>query len=280
MVGRAVERPHRPPARPGAVLLEAEDLHVSGKGGAPLNGVDFRLRAGETLGIIGVSGNGQTTLAGVVSGLYPQDRGALRVHGKPLRRQDVPHVIAAGIGRIPEDRNAEGVVGDMTTWENVVLERLWSPEFSRHGVVRRGSARAATARLLEDYDVRGARVDGRVRLLSGGNMQKLILGRVLDAGPSILVAAQPSRGLDEGAIVDVHRRLIEARARGVGVLLISEDLDEVIALSDRIRAIVGGRLSPAIPAERADARLLGLMMAGDWSAAKAIEQEAEAADAL
>lgn len=280
MVGRAVERPHRPPARPGAVLLEAEDLHVSGKGGAPLNGVDFRLRAGETLGIIGVSGNGQTTLAGVVSGLYPQDRGALRVHGKPLRRQDVPHVIAAGIGRIPEDRNAEGVVGDMTTWENVVLERLWSPEFSRHGVVRRGAARAATARLLEDYDVRGARVDGRVRLLSGGNMQKLILGRVLDAGPSILVAAQPSRGLDEGAIVDVHRRLIEARARGVGVLLISEDLDEVIALSDRIRAIVDGRLSPAIPAERADARLLGLMMAGDWSAAKAIEQEAQAADAL
>jgi simple sugar transport system ATP-binding protein len=278
MVGRKVERPARPPARPGAVLLEAADLHVPGKGGAALNGVDFRLHAGETLGIIGVSGNGQTTLAGVVSGLLAPERGALRVHGAALRRHDVPHAIAAGIGRIPEDRNAEGVVGDMSTWENAVLERLWAPEFSRRGVVRRGAARAAAARILTDYDVRGARVDGRVRLLSGGNMQKLILGRVLEAGPDILVAAQPSRGLDEGAIADVHRRLIAARERGAGVLLISEDLDEVIALADRIRAIVGGRLSPAIPAERADARRLGLMMAGDWTEAETIEREA--ADAL
>jgi simple sugar transport system ATP-binding protein len=288
MVGRKVERPRRPPARAGDVLLEARDLQLAGKGGAALNGVSFALRAGETLGIIGVSGNGQTTLAGIVSGLYPPDRGTLRIKGAPLRRHDVPHAIAAGIGRIPEDRHAEGALGDMATWENVVLERLWSPEFSRHGLVRRATARAATARLLEEYDVRGAQVDGRVRLLSGGNMQKLILGRVLEAGPAILVAAQPSRGLDEGAIAGVHRRLIEARARGAGVLLISEDLDEVLALSDRVRAIAGGRLSPAIPAERADARLLGLMMAGDWAAAHDIAAQSpeatagdrDAADAL
>ncbi|MCC1480455.1 ABC transporter ATP-binding protein [Roseibaca sp. Y0-43] len=280
MVGHKVERPKRPPARPGAVLLEADDLHLSGRGGAPLNGVSFRLRAGETLGIIGVSGNGQTTLAGLVSGLYPPDQGALRIKGASLPRHDVPHAIAAGIGRIPEDRHAEGVLGDMETWENVILERLWSPDYARHGIIRRGAARAATERLLKDYDVRGARVNSRVRLLSGGNMQKLILGRVLEAGPSILIAAQPSRGLDEGAIAGVHRRLIEARDRGAGVLLISEDLDEVIALSDRIRAIAGGRLSPAIPAARANAQLLGLMMAGDWDAARKIEQEAEAADAL
>jgi simple sugar transport system ATP-binding protein len=280
MVGRAVERPERPPARPGAVLLEADDLHVAGRGGASLNGVSFRLRAGETLGIIGVSGNGQTTLAAVLSGLFPPDRGTLRVGGAPLARHDVPHAIAAGIGRIPEDRHAEGVLGDMATWENVALERLWSPDFSRRGIVRRGAARAATARLLKDYDVRGAHVDGRVRLLSGGNMQKLILGRVLEAGPQVLIAAQPSRGLDEGAIAGVHRRLIEARDRGAGVLLISEDLDEVIALSDRIRAIQGGRLSPAVPSARADAGLLGLMMAGDWDAAGIIEAEAEAEHAV
>lgn len=278
MVGRPVERPERPPARPGAVLLEATDLHRAGPGATPLRGVSFRLHAGETLGIIGVSGNGQTTLAGVVSGLFPPDRGTLSVHGQTLRRHDVGHAIAAGIGRVPEDRQADGVVADMTTWENVVLERLWSPAFSRRGIVRRAAARAATARLLKDYDVRGAKVDGRVRLLSGGNMQKLILGRVLEAAPDILVAAQPSRGLDEGAIADVHRRLIDARGRGAGVLLISEDLDEVIALSDRIRAIVGGRLSPAIAAERADARLLGLMMAGDWDAVGAAVARAE--DAL
>lgn len=273
MVGRAVERPTRPPAQPGPVVLEMEDVHLSGQGAA-LQGVGLRLSGGETLGIIGVSGNGQTALAGVVSGLYPPDRGAIRVHGAPLSRHDVPGAIEAGIGRIPEDRHAEGVLGDMATWENAVLERLWSPEFStRLGIVKRGAARALAARILSDYDVRGAQVDGRVRLLSGGNMQKLILGRVLEAGPRILVAAQPSRGLDEGAIAGVHHRLIEARARGAGVLLISEDLDEVMALSDRICAIVNGRLSPAIPAERADARLLGLMMAGDWDAI-------EAADAL
>lgn len=280
MVGHAVERPKRPPARPGAVLLEARDLHLSRKGVASLNGVTFQLRAGETLGIIGVSGNGQTALAGIVSGLYPPDDGALHVHGQPLRRHDVAHAIEAGIGRIPEDRHAEGVLGDMTAWENVVLERLQWPEFSQRGIVRRAAAREATAQLVEDYDIRGAQIDGRVQLLSGGNMQKLILGRVMEARPQVLIAAQPSRGLDEGAIAAVHRRLIEAREQGTGVLLISEDLDEVAALSDRIRAIVGGKLSPAIPAERADARLLGLMMAGDWDSAQRIEQEAEPADAL
>jgi simple sugar transport system ATP-binding protein len=148
MVGRAVQRPQRPPAHPGDVLLEAEDLHLSGQGGAALNGVTFILRARETLGIIGVSGNGQTTLAGVVSGLYPPDRGTLKIKGARLSRHDVAHVIAAGIGRIPEDRHAEGVLGDMSTWENVVLERLWSPDFSRRGIVRRGAARAATAQLI------------------------------------------------------------------------------------------------------------------------------------
>ncbi|SPJ22386.1 ABC transporter ATP-binding protein [Palleronia abyssalis] len=265
MVGRAVKRPTRPPATPGELLLEGVDLHLAGKGGASLKGASFHLRAGETLGIIGVSGNGQTTLAGLVSGLYPPDVGKLLIEGHRPPRHDVPHAIAAGIGRIPEDRNAEGAIGDMTTWENVVLERIWSPDYSTRGLVRRDAARATTEAILRDYDVRGARVDGRIRLLSGGNMQKLILGRVLSADPRIVVAAQPSRGLDEGAIAGVHERLLEARSRGAGVLLISEDLEEVMALSDRIMAIVGGRLSPAIPAERATQQLLGLMMAGDWS---------------
>jgi len=270
MVGRKVERPSRPPATPGRVLLEGVDLNLSGHGGASLHGVSFRLRANETLGIIGVSGNGQTTLAGLVSGLYPPDSGQLLIDGRQVGVHDVPHAIAAGIGRIPEDRNAEGTIGDMSTWENAVLERIWSPEFSSRGMVRRGAARAATDKIIDRYDVRGASLDGRIRLLSGGNMQKLILGRVLEAGPDILVAAQPSRGLDEGAIAGVHERLLDARGRGAGVLLISEDLDEVIGLSDRICAIVGGRLSPPIPVERADARMLGLMMAGDWSAAEAL----------
>ncbi|QPM91546.1 ABC transporter ATP-binding protein [Pseudooceanicola algae] len=273
MVGRAVKRPERAPATPGDVLLEGVNLALGGRGGASLQGVNFRLHARETLGIIGVSGNGQTTLAGLVSGLYPPDGGALLIRGESPAKHDVPHAMAAGVGRIPEDRNAEGAIGDMTIWENTVLERLWDTEFAGRGVVKRAAARAATEEILRDYDVRGAVVDGRIRLLSGGNMQKLILGRVLRARPEILVAAQPGRGLDEGAIAGVHERLLEARDAGAGVLLISEDLEEVMALSDRIQAIVGGRLSPAIPTERADARLLGLMMAGDWSAARELEAE-------
>ena len=158
----------------------------------------------------------------------------------------------------------------MSVWENVALERIGTPEVSRRGLVRRGAARARAEAILRDYDVRGARVDGRTGMLSGGNMQKLILGRVLEADPRVILAAQPTRGLDEGAIAAVHARLLEARSRGAGVLLISEDLDEILALSDRVQAIAGGRLSPAIPAEAADARTLGLMMAGQWEGADAV----------
>jgi len=220
-----------------------------------------------------VSGNGQTALAGLVSGLYPLDSGSIRIKGAHPACHDVPNAIAAGIGRIPEDRNVEGSIGDMSIWENTILERVWSPEFSAFGVVKRKAAMAATETILRDYDVRGATPDRRIRLLSGGNMQKLILGRVLSPDPDILVAAQPTRGLDEGAITSVHERLIEARGRGAGVLLISEDLDEVMALSDRICAIVDGRLSPAIPAAQANAQLLGLMMAGDWSTAATLQSQ-------
>ena len=269
MVGRRVERPRRLPAKPGPVLLEGRDLTLGGRGGASLRGVSFRLHAGETLGIVGVSGNGQTTLSGIVSGLYPPEGGALRLAGAPAPR-GVAATVAAGIGRVPEDRHAEGVVGEMSVWENVALERIGTPEVSRRGLVRRGAARARAEAILRDYDVRGARVDGRTGMLSGGNMQKLILGRVLEADPRVILAAQPTRGLDEGAIAAVHARLLEARSRGAGVLLISEDLDEILALSDRVQAIAGGRLSPAIPAEAADARTLGLMMAGQWEGADAV----------
>lgn len=175
----------------------------------------------------------------------------------------VAEVVAAGIGRIPEDRHREGAIGEMAIWENAVLERLSS--FSRRGLVDRGAAVAFAGRIIEEFDVRGGTPTSRTRLLSGGNMQKLILGRNLFHRPRILIAAQPARGLDEGAVAAVHARILEARRQGTAVLLISEDLDEVIALADRIQAIVGGRLSPPVDAEHADARMLGLMMAGDWS---------------
>ncbi|MGO7962387.1 ABC transporter ATP-binding protein [Rhizobium ruizarguesonis] len=264
MVGRRVTRPVREPSTAGAVALEAANVTVRTGGVDRLKSVSFRLHQGEILGIIGVSGNGQATLAHLLSGMLARSGGDLLLFGEAVGNLGVSDVVDAGIGRIPEDRNEEGVIGEMAIWENVVLERIASPGFSRHGLVNRKAGMAFATEIIDGFDVRGGGPAIRTRLLSGGNMQKLILGRNLHRRPRILIAAQPARGLDEGAVAAVHARLLEARRQGTAVLLISEDLDEVIALADRIQAIVGGRLSPPVGAESADARKLGLMMAGEW----------------
>ncbi|NTI24537.1 ABC transporter ATP-binding protein [Rhizobium rhizogenes] len=263
MVGHRVTRPVREPGTPGEITLEARDVTVSIGGVERLKKVSFSLRAGEILGIIGVSGNGQTALAQILSGTLARTSGELLFFGKPMGNPDVAEIVGAGIGRIPEDRNKEGAIGEMAIWENAVLERLSS--FSKNGLVDRKAGIAFAQEIIAEFDVRGGAPTSRTRLLSGGNMQKLILGRNLHQRPKILIAAQPARGLDEGAVAAVHARILEARRKGTAVLLISEDLDEVIALADRIQAIVGGRLSPPVEAEEADARMLGLMMAGEWS---------------
>ena len=265
MVGRRVTRPVREPGMPGDVALEMREVTVKSGGVERLKNVSFSLRAGEILGIIGVSGNGQTALAQLLSGTLARASGELLLYGTPVGSLDVADVVAAGIGRIPEDRNKEGAIGEMAIWENAVLERL--PAFSRGGLVDRSAGIAFARDIIDQFDVRGGNPTSRTRLLSGGNMQKLILGRNLQERPRILLAAQPARGLDEGAVAAVHARILEARRQGTAVLLISEDLDEVIALADRIHAIVGGRLSPSVDADGADARMLGLMMAGEWAEA-------------
>lgn len=263
MVGRRVTRPVREPSTPGKVVLEARGVGVRIGGVERLKAVSFALREGEVLGIIGVSGNGQAPLAQLLSGTLARASGDLLLYGEPVGNLGVADVVEAGIGRIPEDRNREGAIGEMAIWENAVLERL--PAYSRNGLVDRKAGMAFARAIIDQFDVRGGGPATRTRLLSGGNMQKLILGRNLAQRPRILIAAQPARGLDEGAVAAVHARILEARKAGTAVLLISEDLDEVISLADRIQAIVGGRLSPPVDAEHADARRLGLMMSGDWS---------------
>lgn len=263
MVGHAVHRPRREAVIPGAVVLEAAGLTLRQGGVDRLKDIAFTLCAGEVLGIIGVSGNGQAQLAQVLGGTARRTAGELRLFGVPVGDLTVPQVVAAGIGRIPEDRNRDGAIGEMAIWENAVLERL--PAFTRRGLVDRSAGMAFAQKVIDAFDVRGGTPGSRIRLLSGGNMQKLILGRNLMDHPRILIAAQPARGLDEGAVAAVHERILAARKAGAAVLLISEDLDEVMALADRIQAIVGGRLSPAVAADGADARQLGLMMAGDWT---------------
>ena len=264
MVGRRVTRPVREASTPGAVVFEAVGVTVTDGGQERLRDISFQLHAGETLGIIGVSGNGQATLSHLVSGVVGWSRGDIMLFGRPVTDVSVESLIDAGIGRIPEDRNKEGAIGELAVWENAVLERIASPRFSRHGLVDRKAGMAFAQEIIAEFDIRGGGPSTRTRLLSGGNMQKLILGRNLHDRPKILIAAQPTRGLDEGAVAAVHARILQARKEGTAVLLISEDLDEVIGLADRIQAIVKGRLSPPIDAQNADPRKLGLMMSGEW----------------
>ena len=265
MVGRKVERPVRHDHEIGAPVLVGERVRVEEGGETRLDDVTFTVHAGEILGIVGVSGNGQAALGALLSGLAHPAAGSLTLAGEDVGHLGPRGMIRAGAGRVPEDRHAEGMVGELSLWENAVLERLRTPAFSRRGFVRQGAARGYTAELIKRFDIRGATPETRTRLLSGGNMQKLILGRVLSNGPRFVLANQPTRGLDEGAIAAVHAELLAARAEGAAILLISEELEEAVALSDRIQAIVKGRLSEPISADEADPQRLGLMMAGVWT---------------
>ncbi|MEM0946097.1 MAG: ABC transporter ATP-binding protein [Pseudomonadota bacterium] len=265
MVGRRVERPVRHNHQIGPPALVARNVRVAHGGATQLDDISFTVHRGEILGIVGVSGNGQAALGALLSGLAHPSSGHMSLSGNDVGSLGPRDMIQAGAGRIPEDRHAEGVVGELSLWENAVLERLRTPQFSRRGFVRRGQCKAFAADLIARFDIRGAAPETRTRLLSGGNMQKLILGRVLSSEPGFVLANQPTRGLDEGAIAAVHAELLAARAKGAAILLISEELEEAVALSDRIQAIVKGRLSDPISADEADPQRLGLMMAGVWT---------------
>lgn len=264
MVGRRVVRPVRERQASGEPVVTARSVTVEEKGLTTLEDADFEVRSGEILGIVGVSGNGQAALGRLLSGLSRPTSGTLDLSDIDMGRMTPRDLVRAGVARIPEDRHAEGIIGEMTAWENAVLERLRDRTYSAYGFVRRKAARTFAGELIRRFDVRGANPDTRARLLSGGNIQKFILARNLVGQPKFILANQPTRGLDEGAIAAVHAELLAARKQGAAIVIISEDLDEVLALADRIQAIVKGRLSAPIPSEEADARTVGLMMAGVW----------------
>jgi ABC-type uncharacterized transport system ATPase subunit len=267
MIGRRVSRPRRDPLLPGDPLIEAEAVSLDEGRRRILDSVSFVVCEREILGLIGVSGNGQGAIADLVTGLAVPSAGRLAILGRPVTRHDPCGLVTAGVARLPEDRYALGVVGDMTVWQNAIIERVRTRRFSRARVIRRRAALAYARELVARYDIRGGTPYRRARLLSGGNLQKLILGRNLAGTPRLIIAHQPTRGLDEGAVAELHARLLEARRGGAGILLI----DEVLTLSDRIMVIHRGRLSPVIPAAAADAHELGLMMTGHWSeAARAV----------
>jgi general nucleoside transport system ATP-binding protein len=263
MVGRPIPPTVRQPLAPGETVLNLTEVHVPGAHNRPaLTDANLRVRRLEIIGIAGVSGNGQVALSNLICGLAAHDHGHFEIFGRPAVVGSPARMVSAGVGRIPEDRLHDGIVGSMAVWENLLLEDYNSARFATARFLRRGAARANARQIIDAFDVRCPGPEAPTRLLSGGNIQKLILGRVLNRHPDLILANQPTRGLDIGAVTYVHQRLLEARGAGAGIVLISEDLDELLTVSDRIAVLYRGHLSPTMATEDVTIRRLGLMMAG------------------
>lgn len=261
MVGSETRATPREVLQPGAPILMLKDVSLRGRSMRDsLNSANLIVHEHEILGIAGVSGNGQSALAGLVSGLRQPDQGGLSMDGTDIAGATPLSMINAGVGRIPEDRHQDGIVGAMSVAENMVIERLTDADVQSHGLLNQQAIQSNADRLIKDYDVRGPGRDAPAQLLSGGNIQKLILARVFDQNPRLILANQPTRGLDLGAAAEVRRRLLAARKRGAAVLLISEDLDEILGLADRIMVIHDGQLHEISTRNREE---IGLAMAGE-----------------
>jgi ABC-type uncharacterized transport system ATPase subunit len=263
MVGQEVDQASVAPVEPGPLQLVLNAVSTARRGsGHSLDRISLSLRGGVITGLAGVSGNGQAALAALIAGAEAPVTGEIIVRGTAARDWSPRSALSSGIARIPEDRHAVGTIADMSVTENLIAEQYLTPRFSRRGVLDWRAARAFAQQIIAAYDVKCPSPEARIRLLSGGNMQKLILGRALDPEPAVILANQPTRGLDVGAVGYVHRKLLEARQRGAAILLISEDLEEILALSDRIIVMSKGRLSPASARGERTVRELGELMAG------------------
>jgi simple sugar transport system ATP-binding protein len=264
MVGREVLfRQEKTECQPGDIALALDHVWVNNDRGVPaVRGLSLQLCAGEILGIAGVAGNGQSELEEAVRGLRPVERGDIWVCGQCVTNQPVWRTVELGLAHIPSDRYRHGLIGEFSVAENTVLENFWSVPFTRHGWLDSTQIGRYAQELVEDYDVRTPSVDSVAKGLSGGNAQKLILARELSCAPRVLLAAQPTRGLDVSAIEYVHRRLLEQREAGVTILLISTELEEILSLSDRIAVMYEGEIVGIIPNHEVDVKTIGLMMAG------------------
>jgi simple sugar transport system ATP-binding protein len=263
MVGREVLlRVDKPPAHPGADALTVEDLHVhDDRGLEAVRGVSFTVRAGEIVALAGVDGNGQTELIDAITGLRKPASGRVRVGPEDLTGKSAHQFLEHGVGHIPEDRHRRGLVLEFSLAENLVLHDYGKPPFARRGFLRPAQIVEYARKLLEEFDVRGGTPETRASALSGGNQQKVVIAREVSRDPRVLVAAQPTRGLDVGAIEFVHRRLVEERDEGRAVLLVSLELDEVLSLADRILVIYEGRIAGEFPPTSTEEEL-GIAMTG------------------
>jgi ABC-type uncharacterized transport system ATPase subunit len=264
MVGRAVELTvHKSPAKPGAAALVVKDLTVIDQSGhLVVNNVSFEVRAGEILAIAGVQGNGQTELTEAILGLQPRVTGSITLDGNELRRAKVSTVLDAGVGFVPEDRGEDGLIAEFTIAENLMLDRSDGHPFVKAGNLQLDTLAAFAEEKIVEFDIRAQGIGTRAGRLSGGNQQKVVLARELSRDLRLFVAAQPTRGLDVGSIEFVHTRIVATRDAGTPVIVVSTELDEVVALADRIAVMFRGSIVGIVPGTT-PREVLGLMMAGE-----------------
>ncbi|HWQ29543.1 MAG TPA: ABC transporter ATP-binding protein, partial [Negativicutes bacterium] len=267
MVGRKVNLTvEKQEAQVGAPILEIKGLQVlDNRKLEAVKGIDVQVRGGEILGIAGVDGNGQSELVQAITGLAKVKAGEILINGKDITNLTPKEIIESGVSHVPEDRHKRGLVLDFSLAENSILGNHQSKQFRKGMGLNYQKIREFCRRLIKEYDVRTPSEKVLARSLSGGNQQKLIVAREIDRDPSLCIASQPTRGLDVGAIEFVHKKLVELRDEGKAVLLVSLELDEVMALSDRIAVMYGGRIVGIIDANDATEKELGIMMAGGKS---------------
>jgi ABC-type uncharacterized transport system ATPase subunit len=264
MVGRDILfQVEKKTAQPGKVVLSVENLCADNERGLPaLRDLSLQVRTGEVLGIAGVAGNGQRELAEVLTGLRPVMSGKVMFGEVPLDRHTSWQNLGQKLAHIPEDRGAVGSVPGLSIAENLILKNFHRPPISRGWTINRAAVHQNAVRLADEYQISMPSVDTPVRMLSGGNLQKVILARETSGKPELMIAVHPTRGLDVGATEAVHNILIKQRDAGAAILLISEDLDELLALSDRLAVIYAGQLVGETPTKDAEIQKIGLMMAG------------------
>ncbi len=264
MVGRDVLfRVKKEEATPRDVVLEADGVTVASDNGYPVvTDLSLKVRSGEILGIAGVSGNGQTELVEAISGIRPVELGSITLDGEVVTNTSVNTRRHHGMAHIPEDRIHMGLNLKTDLDENVILSRQRDKGFNKFGFIRRKKVSELAGDIINEFDVHGAKPGGSVDTLSGGNMQKIVVGRELSHKPDFIIANQPTRGLDVGSIEFVHRTLIEARDRGAAILLVSVELDEIMSLSDRVAVIYRGKINGEFDIKDVTEEKLGILMAG------------------
>lgn len=264
MVGREVSfSVDKQPAQPKDVILSVQNLTALGSRGVKaLNGISFEVRAGEILGIAGVDGNGQSELIEVLTGLRKAQQGSVTLKGVDITNCTPREISEAGVSHIPEDRHKRGLVLDFFMSENMVLASYYQPPYNSRGFLNYQAINKQAERLIAEFDVRTPSIHTQARALSGGNQQKAIIAREVDKDPDLLIAAQPTRGLDVGAIEFIHKRLVEQRDKGKAVLLLSLELDEILNVADRIAVIYEGQIVGIVDPRETNEQELGLMMSG------------------